>query len=201
MGHHESRYILPVMVLLIIYLGALLVSYFQDKNIKNRLITVSIIIFISFSFLYNTFIDIMSSRILLQGHKEEKLIREIKQIQTKEPSSKTLLVKYYLLGAPHTKDAYWDYMNKTNKTKVNLYNELLKTPLPEGIASLSVEYSIPIYFKLNKEIIKKYNHIIYYYEIAPEQKPEPDYFDVNALNLLYHKSLSDSYFLLNKKRH
>ena len=154
MGHHESRYILPVMVLLIIYLGALLVSYFQDKNIKNRLITVSIIIFISFSFLYNTFIDIMSSRILLQGHKEEKLIREIKQIQTKEPSSKTLLVKYYLLGAPHTKDAYWDYMNKTNKTKVNLYNELLKTPLPEGIASLSVEYSIPIYFKLNKEIIK-----------------------------------------------
>lgn len=37
---------------------------------------------------------------------------------------------------------------------MNLYNELLKTPLPEGIASLSVEYSIPIYFKLNKEIIK-----------------------------------------------
>lgn len=195
-SHHESRYVLPTMLLLIILIGGLAGQYLLYKSSINRYVTLSLVALTVFAVLYNSAVDIALIKVWNRGPKEVELIKELQDFQKTDPTSKTLVAKHYLLGAPHTKDAYMDYMKNTNKTKVNLYNVILEADYHVGATPLSVYYVIPPKFELNRDIIEAYKHIVYYYEFNLEQGTEPDYFDVDTSNLFIHQDLSDSYYFI-----
>lgn len=197
-GHHESRYVLPSMLLILVLCTFLLSRYFTGIGKKNKYISVILVTLISFSAAFNLMIIGLNISIQAKGPKEMALIKDLKEIQIKEPLSKTLVVKYYLLGTAHTKDAYRDYIGRTNKTGVNLYKFILGMDIPTEHVPLSAYYAIPDGFKLTEDLMKRYDHIAYYYEFAAENRGsvEPDYFDLHPLYFLYHKALSDYYYFI-----
>lgn len=195
-SHHESRYALPMMLLLILLVGGLAGHYLLYKSSINKYATLSLVALVLFTVLYNCAVDVALIKVWNRGPKEVELIKKLQDFQKTDPTSKTLVAKHYLLGAPHTKDAYMDYMKNTNKTKVNLYNAILEADYPVDAIPLSVYYVIPPKFVLNRDIIESYKHIVYYYEFNLEQGAEPDYFDVDTSNLFIHQDLSDSYYFI-----
>ncbi|MEK7464043.1 MAG: hypothetical protein AAB610_02920 [Patescibacteria group bacterium] len=196
MGHHESRYILPIMVLLVLYAGILASHSYSKEFHLNKHVSIIFITLISSVFVFNIFIDGLLIKTWMQSPKETELIRDLQKLQIEESDAKTLVVKHYLLGAAHTKEAYKAYTDMTNKSSLNLYKAIQETDLPKDSIPLSIRYSIPDYFILTKDLIDEYDHIIYYYEFDWHQRSEPDYFDLNALNLLLKNQLGDSYYFI-----
>jgi hypothetical protein len=194
MGHHESRYVLPVVVLFILLTSILLVRFYGE--IKNKTAWGVVVFCIFLTLLFHGLHIGKRIAVLAEGPKEREIIAETLDFQRSNPSSKILFIEYYILGYPHTKEAYADYAARFNKKDFNLYKTIAATPLPEGIVPLNVYYRRPDE-SVTKEEMAKYDRVVKKYDPALEDKSrEPDFFEYNLLRLWKYEALQEQYTIL-----
>lgn len=207
---YEGRYMLPTIVSL---LGVTL--YLLSKKIEwdNKLtfITKAVVIMGCFTMVFH-FISIIGwIKVYSQGPKEEKVIEELVEWQKQNPAKKILVTQDYLLGYLHTKEAYKDYTDLTNKGDVNLYKELMNLP-PNGMVPLNVYYlkshtdPIPLDMK-NKRLYTDFNLIDWskytnefdriIVRISPRLEINQfDFYDQNITRIWSYNELSEQFFII-----
>lgn len=193
-SHHESRYILPVLIFLIT-LTFFLAGQMGDVLRSNRILRTALTSLLIFYFAFNIIHLGKWLSIMHEGPQEQTAIKYIIALEEKTPNGKTLFRGYYLLGHVHTKDAYRDYADRFHKSGFNLYQAIDAGTLPAGVPQLRTYYSRPDE-PFPKKALSQYEHIIYRYEPKLEQKLDPDFMEVDLTRLWFYKSFEDRYTLL-----
>lgn len=191
---HESRYVLPTLILFLVHIVTLFVYYLsQYSQEDNRLIKITAITLCTFTIVFNAVHIRQFMSIYSDGPIEKQVISQILNIQG--TNDRILMVNSYILGHIHTPEAYRDYTKNTNKENINLYKEIMKTPLPQDLTPLNVYYALPTDFDKNPGISREYNHVIMQYRPRVEIN-QFDFFDENILRLWNYYDYSPHYFFL-----
>lgn len=190
-SHHESRYILPVLVLLIVVI-LFLVGQVGELLRTNRILRTALMSLLVFYLAFNI-IHIGKWLIIMnEGPLEQAAIKKIAALEENTPTGKTLFRGYYLLGGVHTKEAYRDYAERFRKSGYNLYKAIdAGTPLA-GVPQLRTYYSRPDE-PFPPNAFSQYTHIIYRYEPKLEQNLDPDFMEVDLTRLWFYKDFADRY--------
>lgn len=190
-SHHESRYILPVLILLIttiFFFAGQLIGVLHAKRLPRILLATLIVFYLVFNIVHiGKWLLIMH-----EGPKEQVAIKDILALEKKTSNGKTLFRGYYLLGYVHTKDAYRDYANRFHKSEFNLYKAIDMGTPPVGVSQLRTYYSRPGE-PFPKNAFSQYAHIIVRYEPKLEQNLEPDFMEVDMVRLWFYKDFADRY--------
>lgn len=190
-SHHESRYVLPVLIFLIT-LTFFLAGQMGDVLRSNRILRTALVSLFIFYFAFNIINLGKWLSIMNKGPQEQTAIKDIIALEEKTPNGKTLFRGYYLLGHVHTKDAYRDYADRFHKSGFNLYQAIDAGTPPAGVPQLRTYYSRPDE-PLPKKALSQYEHIIYRYEPKLEQKLDPDFMEVDLTRLWFYKDFADRY--------
>jgi hypothetical protein len=193
MSHHESRYLLPVIMLFIVATSMLLIDYYSGE--RSRTVSLVVLVLVTYTLLFHSLHIGKWLQILSQGPEERNAISAALEYQKEHQSSKILFLQYYILGYPHTKDAYNDYMERFNKKQFNLYKTIAAAPLPKGIAPLNAYYYRPDN-PISREVIAAYDAVVYKYDPAIDGSREPDFFDVDITRLWSFHDLNERYFIV-----
>jgi len=193
-SHHESRYILPVIILLIttVFFSA---GQFGEFLYTNRILRVTFSSLLVFYFVFNVAHIGKWLTIIKEGPEERAAIEKIIDLENETSVGKTLFIGGYLLGYIHTKDAYRDYADRSHKSELNLYRAIFAGTPPVGVHQLRTYYSRPDE-PFPKEASSKYAHIVYRYEPKVEQKLGPDFMEVDLTRLWFYKDFTDKYNFL-----
>ncbi len=193
-SHHESRYILPVIVLL--HVSALSLLGFCWERLKEMSIMRSVLISLFlFTLIFNITHLIQWGRIISEGPPEREVIARIIKLQENNPNEKTLFIQWYILGYVHTKEAYRDFIERTNRARYNLFQAILVTPLPTSVVPVNVYYLRPDQqFAYDKW--REYTHIVYRSEPVSQGKLGPDFLEADLTRLWFYKDFSDSFIFL-----
>lgn len=175
MGHHESRYILPVIVMLIVSSAMIWARVWGESSSTLRAAAAT---FIGFTLVFHCVTIVQWERLLMQGPPERAAIADAVRYQKAHPAAQQLFIEYYLLGYPHTREAYQDYMERFGKAETNLYHVLLATPVPQDITPLNVRYIRPDRIQ-SLGTMEPYDRAVYLYQPAIEQGIEPDFLEVD----------------------
>lgn len=194
LSHHESRYILPVLILVIVSLF-FLVGQLGDILRTNRILRATLVSLLVFYLAFNIVHLGKWLSIMDEGPQEQVAIKNIIALEEETPSGKTLFRGYYLLGHVHTKEAYRDYAERFHKSGFNLYQAIDAGTPPKGVQQLRTYYSRPDE-PLPKKALSQYAHIVYRYEPKLEQKLDPDFMEVDLTRLWFYKDFADRYTLL-----
>lgn len=195
-GHHESRYILPL-IFFITFLAGVIIGHFLSFEEKNRLVLVSSITLVLFTVIFHVAHIGRFMFITMQGPPERAAIEKIVSLEKNDEVSKTLFVKDYLFGYVHTKDAYRDYAEKFNKSGFNLYKAILNTVPPQSISPIRVYYTRTTE-PLPKGAWRTYKRIGYHYDPRFAGLLEPDFMETRLVNLWFYKDFSDKYSFLKQ---
>ena len=190
-SHHESRYILPVLIFLIT-LAFFLAGHLVDVIRVNRIFRISLVSLFVFYLAFNLLHLRQWLTIMNEGPQEQTAIKNIIALEEKEPNTKTLFRGYYLLGHVHTKEAYRDYAERFKKSGYNLYQAIDAGTPPAGVPQLRTYYSRPDEPML-KKALSQYAHVIYRYEPKLEQNFDPDFMEVDLTRLWFYKDFADRY--------
>jgi hypothetical protein len=180
-GHHESRYILPALVSMIVSVAILLVRYFTNLPRALKILTV---IFLAIYFIYHLTTIFYWSKLMQAGPKEQQAIARALAYQSEHPNSKQLFIAWYLLGYPHTKIAYEDYLNNyvrrsANTTGGDLYEALLSAPYPKGVTPLNVFYLHPDASSSIPGAEKKFDRVVVHHWPTIDKHLDPDSLEIN----------------------
>lgn len=188
--HHEGRYVLPTVVLLVACVAALFVH--AASRMEFRGVIKAAVVTLLFSYLVFQVISIGQwLRVMNDGPSERSAIARILELQKTTPEAKTLALHGYLFGYTHTKDAYMQYAKQTHKENVDLYKTLIQLKTSPSPKDLNVYYK-PLNTPITKDLIKNFDHIVIRY--IPEVDYDP--FDTNMLNLWFYEDFADSFTFL-----
>ena len=198
-SHHEGRYMLPTIVLLILATGYLLSEYAVHRDeigpkAWRPLLRTSLVTLLACYTAFQIVVDAEWITTYAKGPPEKQAIAEILDLQ--KTGAPVLVVQNYILGQPHDKASYDAYIAKSAKQDVNLYQAIMATDPPASLALLNVRYDFQVEFAADPSIIKRYPHVIVQYVPIPDQINQFDYFDENVMLLWYHDDLSPSYTVL-----
>jgi hypothetical protein len=138
--HHESRYMLPTVVIGVVAVMALYSwAYEQYKegqilfHLSGFLLCVSAIL---------SCVQIIGwERMIMAGPPERReIIPQIISWQKADPSARILVFKDWPLGWVHTHEAYADYIKSTGKDTSDLWQYLLNAQPPKNIVPINVYY-------------------------------------------------------------
>jgi hypothetical protein len=192
-AHHEGRYMLPTIVMLVLFVGIAFSHYMHHVEKKtNVLVLIGLLIF-----LYISFHAVHIGRwmyIYAQGPIEKAMLKEVLAIQ--KPDSPVLLVQSYIAGHVHTKEAYQAYMQKRGREDMNLYKAIMDAPLPQNIPVLNARYLFSDEYEEKPFLIDEYEVVYLYHVPRPEELNLFDYMDENLLRLWYWDDLTPSYIRL-----
>lgn len=190
-SHHESRYILPVLILLIttiFFFAGQLIGLLHVKRLLRISLATLIVLYLVFNIAHlSKWLIVMHD-----GPQEQTAIKNIIALEEKTPNAKTLFRGYYLLGHVHTKDAYRDYAERFHKSGYNLYKAIDAGTPPAGVSQLRTYYSRPDE-PLPKKALSQYAQVIYRYEPKLEQNLDPDFMEVDLTRLWFYKDFADRY--------
>jgi hypothetical protein len=190
-SHHESRYVLPVLIFLIT-LVFFLAGQIGDVLRTNRIIRIEIASLLVFYLAFNVAHLGKWLSIMHEGPQEQVAIKNILALEKETPNGKTLFKGYYLLGHVHTREAYRDYAERFKKSGYNLYQAIDAGTPPVGVPQLRTYYSRPDE-PMPKKALSQYAHIIYRYEPKLEQNLDPDFMEVDLTRLWFYKDFADRY--------
>lgn len=191
-SHHESRYLLPFIILLVVQVALLMALYFGSVR-RHQLITITIMGLVIFTMMFNFIHLFKFAAIYGKGPDEKQTIARL--LQEQKPGDRILIVDSYLLGHPHTKEAYIDYVAATNKADVNLYKEIIAADFPTNLTPLNTYYVTEVDFTKNYKLITEYDRVVVYYQPRKENN-RFDFFDENILRLWYYDDYMPKYFFI-----
>lgn len=198
-AHHEGRYMLPTIVLIILATGYLISLYAAEPGAsgaetRHRVIRSSLVALVACYVALHVNVDIKWIQIYAKGPIEKQAIATILDMQ--KTGAPVLVVQNYILGAPHDKASYDAYIAKSIKGNVNLYQAISSSTPPSFMPLLDVRYAGQDEFAANPSLAKKYPHAIMQYVPIPGLINQFDYFDENMMLLWSYDQLSPSYIVL-----
>jgi len=188
--HHEGRYVLPTVVLLVACSAALFVHAASRVEFRG-VIKVAVGTLISSYLVFHILSVGQWLRVMNERPSEYSAITRILELQKTTPQAKTLALHGYLFGHAHTKDAYIQYAKQTHKENIDLYKALIQSKTFSNPEDLNVFYQ-PLDTPITKNLIKNFDHIVIRY--IPKMDYDP--FDANMLNLWFYKDFDDKYTFL-----
>lgn len=198
-SHHEGRYMLPTIVLLILTTGYLLSEYVAQTSSMGTsflrpLLRTSLVTLFAFYFVFQIVVDMQWMHIYARGPIEKHAIAKILELQ--KSGGPVLVVQNYILGAPHDRVSYAAYIEKSGKADVNLYQAIAETEPPASVPLLNVRYAFLAEFAENPLLAAQYAHVIVYFRPVEGLINQFDYFDEDVMRLWHYDTLSPSYSLL-----
>ncbi len=196
MGHHEARYILPVIVALIVSTSILFVMNFQRLLRPFKIVATLLLIS---SFLYHIISICFFEKAMIAGPIEKQAIAEALAYQGIHPDARQLFIEWYLLGYPHTKESYKDYADNyiysrtKNPTGGDLYQAMLATPFPNNVIPLNVFEMHPDVASSSNDLIKSYDRVVYRHQPAIDNKLPPDFLEINLTRYWMRDAWSDTF--------
>lgn len=193
-SHHESRYALPSIALLITSIACLLPVCFEYKEMIfiRRLVY----ILCAWIVVYNIVYIILWSAIMNKGPIEQQALQKVITFEENHSSAKTLAIQYYLFGHVHTKEAYMEYAKSFKKDSYNLYKTIFETELPHDVFAINAYYIRPDDSRAFKpKTLQGYDQVVYKYEPRVELN-QFDFFDEDLARLWWYNELSPQYFFL-----
>jgi len=194
-AHHEGRYILPSVVLFIVFVNLMFFEAFSYLD-KRSVVIKAGIIFVFLSILLGTTQIMLWQRILFDGPVERQtIIPQIHAWQNENPNSKVLLLKDWPLGYVHTSEAYENYVSNFKKSGYELWNAILQVEKPKDIIPINVFYSHAQ--TVSEEEMETYDHVVV--RIPPKVGDDialeslMDEFDVRPWHLWSYEKYQESY--------
>ncbi len=190
--HHEGRYMLPTLLMLIL---ACVVAYVyaMEKTMLSKQVRAWVLgmfaVYAAFHVVHVVkWVDIYSD-----GPPEQQIRSELLEVQQKLENNPIGLVQGYIFGHVHTKEAYAAYIEKRGRQDTNLYKAIMETPLPEGVEPLNVRYVWPQEYAPDQSTIDSYN--VVYRLVTPREGEinQFDYMDENILRLWRWDALMPRY--------
>lgn len=122
-SHHEPRYILPAIILILLASAIALAKYVQTNPRRDfwSVVIVSLLLFQTVFHLTHI------SRLIylsVSGPAEQRLIEKLLPVVKANPDLKLLVLQDNLLGYPHTKLAYKNYADRYNFSNLGLFKTL-----------------------------------------------------------------------------
>ncbi len=186
-SHHETRYILPVIVSIIVTYSIILIDI--EKDLSKSMRTIVCILLLSYVIFHAIHIVKWIS-IYSHGPVEENFVQDILD---NERNKKVLIIDSYILGHAHTQEAYTAYMKETNKENVNLYKEILKSQIPYNTVPINVYYKTST--NVNLDQIKEYSRVVL--RIKPwQENTQLDFYDQDLLRLWNYNDFSERFIEL-----
>ena len=172
--HHESRYMLPSVVLIVIAtLGLFSVMYSELGN-RRAVIRISGIL-ICISLLWSLVQFVGWQRMIASGPAERReLVPQVMAWQAQNPAAKILIVKNWPIGYVHTHEAYADYIKRYEKESTNLWQYILALKAPAGLVPLNAYYKHSIE-PLTEQDRRMYDHVV----ITHDPKTDADVIDIS----------------------
>lgn len=186
-SHHETRYILPVIVSIIVTYSIILIDI--EKDLSKSMRTIVCILLLSYVIFHAIHIVKWIS-IYSHGPVEENFVQDILD---NERNKKVLIIDSYILGHAHTQEAYTAYMKETNKENINLYKEILKSQIPYNTVPINVYYKTST--NVNLDQIKEYSRVVL--RIKPwQENTQLDFYDQDLLRLWNYNDFSERFIEL-----
>ncbi len=188
LGHHESRYILPVIVSIIMSAAMLLVMEWDSLNRMMRIVSIMLV---SALLIYHGTSLYFWDNAMLAGPAERVAVATAVEYQRLHPQAKQLFVADYIFGYPHTRAAYDAYIGKYNKARYGLFDAMTTSPLPTNITLLNAYY-IPI-ASFRPSDVKGYDRVLYRYMLSTAAHLEPDFPEVDLTRYWVSPAWSDDF--------
>ncbi len=190
-AHHEGRYMLPVILMLLL---ATIVAWMQYRQQTPGLTKAGIVLsglFILYALYHGIHIARWMS-IYARGPAEHVVLPEILAAQ-KTSDTPVALIQGYIFGHVHTKEAYAAYIEKRGRQDTNLYKAIMETALPEGVEPLNVRYVWPQEYGPNPGSIDGYDAVFMHVIPREPEINQFDYMDQNLLRLWHWDMLMPRY--------
>ena len=104
------------------------------------------------------------------------------------------MIDSYILGIPHTREAYQAYAAQTGKMEVNLYKALFETE-PQGVKAYDIYYaSYDEVMADPKSIMRRYPTVIQQFEpLRKKELNQFDFVDEDIARIWYADALLPTY--------
>lgn len=194
-AHHEGRYNLPTLLSLILACIYAFVLYCEEKpsQIKRYSRVVLNTLFSCYVVFHLVHVGLWI-HIFAKGPVELEAIRTALDLQGS--GSSVLIVNMYLLGYPHTKEAYRAFAKYWGFGDIPLYREMYATPLPDDRVPLDARYLSTKDFEKNPSIVQEYDHVLLRIEQRKGEWNQFTYFDENILRNWFYRDFSPTYVVV-----
>lgn len=194
--HHEARYMLPAIVLLVLVVFAL-VSRNLQSICEARKMKLLIVLLVGLWGVLNLVQIVGWTRMMAAGPVERSdIIPQILAWQEEKPDARTLVIKGWPLGYVHTQEAYEDYITRYDKEKYELWQYLRTLPPPQGVTPLDVYY-LHEGEDVTDFVLRSYDHVVRHVppQVGPDLVPESpqDEFDIRPWNVWRYQDYQERY--------
>jgi hypothetical protein len=192
-SHHESRYALPMITLIILH-GTYLFAHYSRRIDASRLVKRIVLACAAITVLYHAVHIGAWVRVYAKAPAEQGLIEKL--LARPNAGGRILVLDSYILGTAHTAEAYRAYMKATNKEGVNLYRKLLETPAPASRPVLDAYYLTSERFFALDSARLGYDSIVRKNFVRTGELNQFDYIDENIARIWWYDELLPSYSIL-----
>lgn len=197
-SHHEPRYILPTIVLLVLLTGAIfaiLESRVWPQDKRWRTIVIGLLIF---QIAFHAVHIVRASYVFHQGAPEQATIKKLLPIIATDPSLKILAYRDNPFGYPHTRRSYSHYAERFGFSDRGLFLTLETTAVYPNETLFDIDYFS--YFHLPADEAPRpgdYDIVISRHRPnEPDVPNDRDQIDVNLMNWWYPTIDRDQFRLI-----
>ncbi len=198
-SHHEPRYILPTIVLLMLLGGIAFVimeSRVWPQDRSWRAVVVSLLIF---QILFHGVHIVRASYVFHQGAPEQAVIKVLLPVISAEPAMKILALRDNPFGYPHAKESYGHYAKRFGFSDRSLFVTLqTSVAYPTGQPLLNIDYFSFFHSSVDEAPrLSDYDLIIVRHRPnEPDTPNNRDQIDVNLMNWWYPEIDRDQFRLI-----
>lgn len=189
-GHHEARYVLPVIASIAASAAMLLVWGWEDLWRYAK--TASLALIVSYAAFHAVSIFFWE-KVMIAGPAERAAIDQALAFEKDHPQARQFFISYYLAGYRHTVSAYLDYAKKFGRADTNLFKAIIDAPPRAGQTPLNVYYIHPDQLASTSVEIASFDRIVYHFEPQKELSLDPDYGETDLTRLWTSPIWRDSF--------
>ncbi len=193
-AHHEGRYMLPTLVVLIVLCGYLVSKYFAHPSVRSRRTTLVIGTLLVWYVLFSVVHIGRWMYVFSQGPIEQEGIRTTLDLQ--KTGAPVLVINSYIMGYPHTADSYRAFALHRKFGDVPLYTAFYEHPLPSDHILLDARYEFLTEYQKHPRMILDYPHVILHFRPRPTDWNQFSYFDEDITRNWYYRDLSPRYLVI-----
>lgn len=187
---HESRYALPMIVMLVVFSSLVFVYVSEYLSPIRR---TAVYVLLGSYFLFHVVTIGIWNGILLEDHPERAAITEAVEYQRRNPDSKQLILgNSGMLGWPHSKEATEAYITNFKLAELNLFQAYLTTAPPDNFEQLKLYYE-----QTETDLrVGEYDRVI----LKMNTMPQVDYHEVNLVRYWTDRHVwQDQFFVLKEE--
>lgn len=193
-AHHEGRYMLPTILMLIVLCGYFVSKYLAHPSTRTRSTSIVIGVLLTWYVLFSLVHIGLWMHIFSQGPVEQEGIQ--KALELGQSGAPVLMINSYIMGYPHTTESYRAFAVHRKFGEVPLYEAYYEHPYSGDLPLLDVRYDFLTSYQKDPNIIDAYPHAVMLYRPRPTDWNQFSYFDEDITRNWYYRDLSPRYMVV-----